>query len=58
MLARHSKWPDFRYIPLGTLDSDGDIAPAYHQFTGSKAPWYKIHDSMPQYETWPEGEER
>jgi len=56
MLAKHSNWPDFRYIPLGTLDSDQGIAPEYHQFTGSKASWYKIHDSMPQYETWPEGE--
>lgn len=56
LLATHSNWPDFRYVPLGTLDSDSGIAPKYHQFTGSRAAWYKIHDSLPQFETWPEVE--
>lgn len=56
LLARHSSWPDCRYLPLGTIDSDSNILPEYHQFTGSKAAWYEIHDSMPQYQAWPEVE--
>ena len=54
MLAEHSSWPDFRYVPLGTLDTDQEVAPEYHQFTGSRASWYKIHDALPQYESWPD----
>jgi hypothetical protein len=56
ILATHSKWPGYRYILIGTLDEASGIAPKYHQFTGSKAAWYEIHDSMPQYDAWPEGD--
>ncbi|MEW8562531.1 MAG: GFA family protein [Candidatus Thiodiazotropha sp.] len=37
-------------IPAGTLDSDPGIKPIAHIFTGSKAPWYDITDSLPQFE--------
>jgi hypothetical protein len=56
LVAKHSKWPGCKYVLLGTLDDDGGIAPEYHQFTGSRASWYKIHDSMPQYDAWPDSE--
>lgn len=36
-------------IPAGTLDSDPGLKPAVHIFTGSKAPWYEITDSLPQF---------
>ncbi len=36
-------------IPAGTLDSDPGIKPAVHIFTGSKASWYEITDSLPQF---------
>lgn len=55
LLAEHSNWPDCAYLPMGTLDDASAIAPQYHQFTASKASWYKIHDPMPQYKQWPEG---
>lgn len=56
VMAGHSNWPESVYLPLGTMDDASGLMPAYHQFTGSKASWYQILDSMPQYEKWPEGE--
>ena len=40
-------------ITLGTLDTDPGVRPGYHMFTGSKAPWYEITDTLPQFEAWP-----
>lgn len=34
---------------LGTLDDDIDITPDAHIFTQSKASWYEICDSLPQF---------
>ncbi len=42
-------------ITLGTLDTDPGVRPTEHIFVGSKAPWYEITDSLPQYETRPPG---
>ena len=39
-------------VPLGTLDSDPEYVPDFHIFTESKAPWFEIHDQIPQL---PEG---
>jgi hypothetical protein len=39
----------------GNLDGDPGIRLEGHIFTGSKAPWYVIADSLPQYETFPPG---
>jgi len=40
-------------IPAGCLDSDPGIEPRGHIFVASKAPWFKITDSLPQWETTP-----
>ena len=32
-----------------SLDSDPEIHPLAHQFVASKAPWYDIHDGVPQF---------
>lgn len=40
-------------IPAGSLDQDPGIRPGLHIFTGSKAPWHTITDTLPQYETLP-----
>ena len=45
---------DVLYLAMGTVDDDPECPPGYHQFVGSKAPWYKICDDMPQHETWPD----
>lgn len=39
-------------IPAGTLDTDPGIKPIVHIFTGSKALWYEITDSLPQFEEY------
>jgi len=46
---------DMLYITLGTVDGDVDCPDGYHQFVGSKAPWYEITDDLPQHDGWPPG---
>jgi len=36
-------------VPLGAFDDDPGIRPMAHIFVGSKAPWFEIHDTLPQY---------
>ncbi len=42
------------YIAMGTVDGDVDCPRGFHQFVGSKAPWYEICDDLPQHDGWPE----
>lgn len=42
-------------LALGILDDDPGGRPSRHVFVGSKAPWYDIADSLPQYEGPPPG---
>ena len=49
--------PDALYLAMGTVDGDPICPPAYHQFVGSKAPWYEISDDLPQYEVWADDQE-
>ncbi len=44
---------DMLYITLGTVDGDVECPDGYHQFAGSKAPWYEITDDLPQHDGWP-----
>jgi hypothetical protein len=39
--------------PAGNLDGDLGIEPQLHMFVGSKAPWYRITDDLPQYDEYP-----
>ena len=39
--------------PAGNLEGELDIAPQFHAFVGSKAPYYRITDSLPQHEAMP-----
>jgi hypothetical protein len=43
------------FIPVGLLADDPKLGPMSHMFVGSKAPWYTISDSQPQYEEFPPG---
>jgi hypothetical protein len=43
----------FAICPAGNLLSDPGVRPQMHMFAGSKAPWYTITDSVPQYEGYP-----
>ncbi|KYG07492.1 hypothetical protein BE21_29195 [Sorangium cellulosum] len=40
-------------VHAGNLEGDLGIEPQFHQLVGSKAPWYTIADSLPQFERWP-----
>jgi hypothetical protein len=40
-------------VPYGTLKDEPTLKPAYHQFVGSKARWFDIHDDLPQYDERP-----
>jgi hypothetical protein len=45
-----SKTRELAVVPMGSLDSDPEIAPQNHIYVGSKADWVEIHDSRPQHE--------
>lgn len=42
-------------IYAGLFDDDPVVRPMLHMFVGSKAPWWEIKDSLPQYEEWVPG---
>ena len=46
--------PDSYGLAMGSLDDDPGVRPLRHEFVGSKAPWYEITDSLPQYQEFPE----
>lgn len=39
-------------IPAGLLDDDPGVRPMLHVFTASKAPWWEITGTLPQFEKW------
>lgn len=41
------------HVAMGTLIDPPSIKPSFHMFVGSKAPWYEITDSLPQFEAMP-----
>ena len=41
-------------LAMGSLDDDPGVRPSCHEFVGSKAPWYEITDSLPQYQKFPD----
>jgi hypothetical protein len=54
--ALFEKEPDVLFLALGTTNSDPNCRPSFHIFVGSKAPWYKITDDLPQHDTWSDKE--
>jgi hypothetical protein len=40
-------------LPAAPLEGDLGITPQGHMFVGSKAPWYEITDTLPQYDEYP-----
>lgn len=50
--------PDVLGIALGGLEGIDDSKPQAHIFTASKAAWYSIDDSLPQYDGWPGSEDK
>ena len=44
----------YAHAAMGTLVDTPNIRPSMHIFVGSKAEWYDITDTLPQYESWPD----
>jgi hypothetical protein len=42
-------------VVAGSLDDAPGVRPREHIFVGSKASWYEIADTLPQFEKWPPG---
>lgn len=40
-------------IPVGSLDDPPNVTSRGHIYVGSKAPWYEIHDELPQFDEMP-----
>ena len=45
--------PNSHGLAMGSLDDDPGVRARCHVFVGSKAPWYEIADSLPQYHEFP-----
>ncbi len=58
LVSFYPKMPEFIGIALGTLNEDPIGRPEFHVFVDSKAPWYEIHDDLPQYDELPLGDDR
>ena len=43
----------FVLVPAGLLDEDPGFRPEAHIHIASKAPWYSVHDSLPQFAELP-----
>ena len=52
LLVDYKPEPHMLYITLGTVEGDVTCPPGFHQFVGSKATWFEITDSLPQYHEW------
>jgi hypothetical protein len=42
-------------VPVGPLDGDPGVRPLAHIFVGSKAPWFEVCGTLPQFEAYPPG---
>lgn len=50
LLTKFDARPEVIGFPLGTLDTDPGVKATRHIFVGSKAPWFDITDTLPQYD--------
>ncbi len=46
--------PETVVLRIGTLDSDPGIRAQAHIWVSDRAPWYEIHDTLPQFEGPPD----
>jgi len=58
LISTYRDRPEVIGVPLGGLEGDIQGGPEAHIFTGSKASWHQITDSLPQFEGWPGSESR
>lgn len=55
LISLYENYPQYIGLPLGGLEQDPNSQPTMNIFVGSKAPWYRICDGLPQYDEWPPG---
>ena len=53
LFIRRLNDPQLTVIALGTLDDDPAVRPQRHVFVASRAPWYDIADTLPQFKVYP-----
>ena len=53
LLSRFDFDPASYGLPLGALDDDPGVKPAFHVFVAHKAPWFEITDGLKQYPELP-----
>ncbi|WP_090269080.1 GFA family protein [Thalassovita taeanensis] len=54
LITEFSAKPNELGLALGVLDDAPDVTPQFHIFVGSKAPWHKITDDLPQWDGFPD----
>jgi hypothetical protein len=47
------EWPTIVFVPAGNVEGDPGQRPQLHMFTASRASWFAITDSLPQYAGFP-----
>jgi hypothetical protein len=51
LFGEADEMPELVRLRLGLLDDDPQARPGYHWAVEFKAPWWEIHDDLPQLET-------
>ncbi len=49
IMSRRDSAPDSVRIRAGTIDKATDAGLAFHAYVASKAPWWPINDTLPQF---------
>ncbi len=49
ILKRNDDHPEAVRLRLGTLETDPRLKPSRNIYVGSKAPWFEITDTLPQF---------
>ena len=55
LISKFDAAPSVYGLALGALDDDPGVRATMHVYTGSKAQWFEITDTLPQFETVPPG---
>lgn len=53
IISRRDFGPEVVRVRLGSLDTPLERGPQAHIYATSKAPWFEIHDELPQYPELP-----
>lgn len=57
LISTYDNKPDILGVPLGGIEGIENAEVVANIFVASKASWYQITDSAPQYRDWPGSEE-